>query len=433
MVPNSALTPTEPITAATATTSTRVARGGLGEKSARIWWTGMLLALLAVGTFRAAGWLFTLCVLAACVAGSLAVVGRRSANGVVSDVIALPLAALVGLPWVYATVERMRGGKSRRERGVALSVIVTLALLAVFVPLLGGADATFAKLLESVTPEFDGVLMVQWIVLFAVVGLGAVGALYVLAGPPMPATETAGGGRSLRRVEWALPVGALTVLFAVFVGAQFVALFGGDDYVQRTAGLTYAEYARSGFWQLSAVTILTLAVILVVLRWAAKDSAAARLWLRVLLCAVGVLSLIIVASALGRMWTYQQAYGFTVLRLLVEVCELWLGLVYLLVLAAVLRLRRMWLSRAMIGTAMATLLALAVLNPERLIADKNIDNLQQGKPFDTEYLTQLSPDILPATDRLPEPLRTEVRDRVLYRLDHDTWHSWNLSRSTARR
>ncbi|MEU7218697.1 DUF4173 domain-containing protein [Nocardia iowensis] len=329
----------------------------------------------------------------------------------------------------------MRGGKSRRERGIALSVTVTVALLAVFVPLLGGADATFANLLESVTPKVDSALTVQWIVLFTVVGLGAAGALYVLAGPPLPAAESAGSEavRTLRRLEWALPVGALTVLFAVFVGAQFVALFGGDDYVQRTAGLTYAEYARSGFWQLSVVTVLTLAVILVVLRLAAKESAADRLWLRVLLCAVSVLSLVIVASALGRMWTYQQAYGFTVLRLLVEVCELWLGLVYLLVIAAVLSLRRMWLPRAMIGTAMATLLALAVLNPERFIADRNIDSWQRGEPLDAAYLTTLSPDILPATDRLPETLRTTVREQIRDDLEPDTWHSWNLSRANATR
>ncbi|MFF3225882.1 DUF4153 domain-containing protein [Nocardia suismassiliense] len=394
----------------------------------------MLLALLAVGTFRAAGWLFTLCVVAACVAGSLAVVGRRSVHGVLYDVIAWPLASLSSVPWVYAGAKQMRGGKSRREQGVVLSVVVTVALLAVFIPLLGGADATFAKLLEPLTPEIATDRVVQKIVLFVVVGLAAVGALYVLAGPPQPATESGNEPvRTLRRLEWALPVSALTVLFAVFVGAQFVALFGGDDYVQRTAGLTYAEYARTGFWQLSLVTILTLAVILVVLRWAGQESAADRLWLRVLLSAVSVLSLVIVASALGRMWTYQQAYGFTLLRLLVEVCELWLGLVYLLVLAAVFSLRRMWLPRAVIGTAMATLLALAVLNPERLIADQNIDRWERGKPLDTSYLSELSTDILPAIDRLPEPMRTQVRERVRAQLDADTWQSWNLSRADAAR
>ncbi|OCF87046.1 DUF4153 domain-containing protein [Nocardia brasiliensis] len=395
----------------------------------------MVLVLPAVGIFRAAGWLFVCCLVGAGVAASLAVVGRRSANGAWVDVFAVPLAVLPGAQWLFAGVERARSGAARREWGVALSAVVTLVLLGVFVPLLGGADATFAALFDAVTPRVDGGLAFQWIFLFTVLGLAAAGALYLLAAPLLPASESAGGlrVRQLRRIEWVLPVGALTALFTVFVIAQFVALFGGDDYVQRTAGLTYAEYARTGFWQLSVVSILTLAVLLVVLRWADQATAGDRMWLRALLSAVAVLSLIIVASALGRMWTYQQAYGFTVLRLLVEVCELWLGLVYLLVLAAVLSLRRMWLVRTVLGTAMATLLALAVVNPERLIADQNIDRWQQGKPFDIGYLTVLSPDSLPAIDRLPEPMRTQVRESIHERMDSDPWNGWNLSRASASR
>ncbi|MGW4717151.1 DUF4153 domain-containing protein [Nocardia sp. NPDC004260] len=397
----------------------------------RAWWATLALALLAVGAVRAAGWLFALCLLAACVAGSLAVVGRRSANGILYDTLALGLEAVSAVPWVYAGTAGVRGAHTPRAWRLGLSVAVTVALLAVFVPLLGSADAMFAALLETVTPDLDIPSVVRWIVLFAVVALGAVSALFVLAGPPPPATARA-GGRTLRRSEWALPVGALAILFAAFVATQFVVLFGGDEHVRKTSGLTYAEYARTGFWQLSAVTVLTLAVLVVVLRWAAQDAPADRWWLRGLLTAVSLLALVIVASALGRMWTYQRAYGFTVLRLLVEVCELWLGLVYVLVLVAVLRLRRAWLPRAVLGTAMATLLALAVVDPERLIAEENIDRWQRGKALDTEYLVTLSPDIMPATERLPEPLRADVRARLRADLGEDSWQSWNLSRARAR-
>ncbi|WP_225728017.1 MULTISPECIES: DUF4153 domain-containing protein [unclassified Nocardia] len=407
--------------------------GGLGSWG-RVWWVGVGLALLGVGAVRAAGWLFGLCVVGAAVAASLGVVGRRSRFGVLYDVIAVPVAAVAAMPWVYAGIGRMRGGMDVRRRRIGVSVGATVVLLAVFVPLLAGADATFAALVGDATPRIDVGSAVRWCVVFGGAAAAAIGAIFLLAGPPVPASDAAEkvSGRPWRRIEWALPVGALTVLFAVFVGAQFVALFGGDDYVQRTAGLTYAEYARSGFWQLSAVTILTLAVVLAVLRRSAQDSVADRLWLRVLLCAVGGLTLIIVASALSRMWTYQQAYGFTVLRLLVQTCELWLGLVYLLVLVAVLRLERNWLPRATIGTAMVTLLALAALNPEGLIADRNIDRWQHGKELDTEYLGKLSPDIVPALDRLPEPMRAALLADLRHRLDDDTWQSWNWARRGAR-
>ncbi|KQY39424.1 hypothetical protein ASD42_03585 [Nocardia sp. Root136] len=390
------------------------------------------MVLLGVGTVRAAGWLFVLCVIAACVAGSLAVLGRRSVRGIVHDMFAVPLASFGAVPWAFSGLRKSRSTGTSGVRRYGVSVAATAALLVVFVPLLGGADATFAKLLNLLVPTVDGPAAWRWIFLFAVVTVGVLAALYLLAGPPAHAADSVRPVRLWSRSEWMLPVGALTVLFAVFVGAQFVALFGGDDYVQRTAGLTYAEYARSGFWQLSAVSILTLAVILAVLHWSVQDTAADRRSLRVLLSAVSVLALVIVCSALGRMWTYQQAYGFTVLRLLVTTCELWVGLVYVLVLIAIARLRWSWVPRAAIGTALGTLIALALLNPEHLVAERNIDRWQTSGRLDADYLSNLSPDILPALDPLPDNLRTRIETPVLDGLDDDQWWSWNWSRSSAR-
>ncbi|MFD3594180.1 DUF4153 domain-containing protein [Nocardia sp. NPDC058640] len=398
----------------------------------RLWWAVAALALLGVGTFRAAGWLFVLCVIAACVAGSLAVLGRRSVRGIAHDMFAVPLATFGAVPWAFSGLREARPVQPTTVRKYGVSVAATAALLVVFVPLLGGADATFAGLLNGLVPTVDAAAAWQWLLLFGVVGIGALGALYVLAGPPSRATDSGRPVRLWSRSEWMLPVGALTVLFAVFLGAQFVALFGGDDYVQRTAGLTYAEYARSGFWQLSAVSILTLAVILAVLHWSAQDTAADRTSLRVMLGAVSVLALVIVCSALGRMWTYQQAYGFTVLRLLVTMCELWVGVVYVLVLIAIARLRWSWVPRAAVGTALGTLLALAVLNPEYLVAERNIDRWETSTRLDTDYLGRLSPDILPALGPLPESLRTEIEAPILHDLEPDPWWAWNLSRSSAR-
>ncbi|WP_405182179.1 DUF4173 domain-containing protein [Nocardia sp. NBC_01377] len=396
----------------------------------RIWWTAIGLGLLSVGTFRAAGWLFVLCAIAASVAGSLAVIGRRTARGTWHDVVAVPLATIsAAVPWAYARAEGIRGnGPSVRT---SWSILVTGALLAVLVPLLGSADATFGALVGDVVPEIGTGTVLRWISLFVVVGAGSLGAMYLLAGPPPTAVDTA-PERGLRRQEWALPMGALTVLFALFVAVQFVALFGGDDYVQRTSGLTYSEYARTGFWQLSIVSVLTLAVIMVVLHLAGRDNATDRAWLRTLTGAVSTLSLVIVASALARMWTYQQAYGFTVLRLLVEVFELWLGLIFVLILAALPRLDLTWLPRAALGTAFATLLALALIDPERLIADRNIDRWEHGESLDTEYLTTLSPDILPALTRLPAPMGTPIQSSIRADIPDDSWSSWNRSRARTR-
>ena len=120
--------------------------------------------------------------------------------------------------------------------------------------------------------------------------------------------------------------------------AQAAALFGGHEYIQRTTGLTYADYVHQGFGQLTAATVLTLATVALAVRKAPRSTARERLVLRVALGALCGLTLVVVASALHRMDLYQQAYGFTLLRVLVDAFELWLGLLVVLVLVAGVRL-----------------------------------------------------------------------------------------------
>ena len=398
----------------------------------RVGWAVAAVVLIGAGVVRAADWLFVLCVLAACAAGSVAVTGGRSGRALLFGVIAVPAAALRCPPWlVRGLPARLRVGVGGAR--IAGSVLVGVVLVAVFGALFSGADAAFDRLLSHVVPSVDGESVFRWVFLFTVAGAGTGGACYLLVAP-VPLDDPR-GGKPLRRIEWTLPVGALVALFAAFVAVQAAALFGGDAYVSRTAGLTFAQYARSGFWQLLWVSVLTLVVIAAVVRWAPASTPLDRAWLRGLLGALALLTLVIVASALTRMWAYQQAYGFTVLRLFVEVCELWLGLVYLLVIIAGARARGAWLPTTVVASAVVAVLALAVMNPDRFVAEHNIARWQQTGNIDLQYLSTLSADAVPALNRLPEPLRSCALSDLADRLnnDRDDWRTWNLSRSAARR
>ncbi|WP_410642409.1 DUF4153 domain-containing protein [Amycolatopsis sp. lyj-346] len=407
-----------------------------GAKGVFTWrnagWAALSLGLLAVGTVRASEWLFVLCVAAAVVTGSLAVVGERTVHSVLYDMLAVPIEAFRAIPWVGRGAGRFAGRRDGVARRMALAVLAAAVLVGVFVPLLASADAAFAAVVNAVLPELDVATFVRWCAVFAAVTLAVAGACYFLAAPA-PRASAERPHRTRYGLEWTFPLVVLVLVFGLFVGVRLVVLFGGTEYVLRTGNLTSAEYARSGFWQLCVVTVLTLAVVSAALRWAPNSTKADRLRQRLLLGTLSALTLMLVGSALSRMWTYQQAYGFTVLRLLVEVCELWFGAVFVLVLVALVRLRPAWLPRAAIGTAAAALLVLAVLDPERLIADANVDRAAAGKPLDDRYLAGFSADVVPVVSgRLPEPLRTCVLMQVLSHHRAEGWPSWNLSRSTAR-
>lgn len=403
-----------------------------GRVVIRVAWIVAGVMLIAVGAVRAAGWLFILCVLTAGLVGCVALTDRGSVGGVL-------LAPLRVVGWVPAALRWLvRDGIRARDRDAVgrtfVAGLVAVVLLVVFGFLLAGADAAFAHVLSAAVPSLDAGTVWRWIWSAVVaVMVTAAAAHRLLTDRPAPEDKSRLG--TVRRVEWALPVGGLVVLFAGFVAVQATVLFDGGQHVLATAGLTYAQYARSGFWQLLAVTVLTVIVVGVAAHVAPRSTATDRVLLRVLLGLLSALTLVIVASALSRMAAYEQAYGFTRRRLLVTVCELWLGVLFLLILAAGIRLRGRWVPRAALAAAVAALLGLAILNPDAFIARQNVARFVATGRIDMGYLRTLSADAVPALESLPEPYRScalAVIDNDLADGRPEAWFEWNLGRSTAR-
>jgi hypothetical protein len=215
---------------------------------------------------------------------------------------------------------------------------------------------------------------------------------------------------------------------------QVTVLFGGHDQILQGAGLTYAEYARAGFFQLVAATALTLGVVAAAACWAPRASAPDRMLVRVLLGVLCGLTLVIVASALRRLALYEDAYGLTVARLSAALVELWLAALIAMVMAAGVRLRAGWLPRAVAVSAAAALLGFMAINPEGVVADRNVDRFERTGKIDTFYLNSLSADAAPALDRLPEPQRSCSLLSVSISVSRDVpWYSENLGLVRARR
>jgi hypothetical protein len=362
-----------------------------------VWWA-LAAALALVPVLRAAAWVLVPTVAAAALLASLAVSGGRRWGEVGAGLGALvawtPPGALLVAHAASRGVSVRRAGPA--ARGAALAAL----LLAVFVPLLVSADAAFAQLLSDAVPTGLSVDRPVGRVLAGVVVAAAGGALLHGALHAPTARAPRAPRMTLGRLEWALPLGALVALLGAFVALQLATLFGGERHVLETAGLTYAEYARSGFAQLLAVAALTLAVVAAAARWAGDGG---RL-LRALLAALCLLTLVVLASALRRLGLYEDAYGFTRLRLTANGILWWLGALFSLVLVAgAVRRGTAWLPRAAVAVTAAALLLFALSDPDRRIADRNVDRFQRTGRIDVDYLAGLGPDAAGALVRLPGP------------------------------
>ncbi|MGB8652654.1 MAG: DUF4173 domain-containing protein, partial [Mycobacteriales bacterium] len=321
------------------------------------------VALLGVTVVRSAPWLVSLCLVASCLVGTLALVGARTWTGLTIGALSTGLVPPRAARWLQRAVAQIRLPGLRSPR-TWLVVGVTSGLVALFGALFAAADPAYAALLSRAVPAVNVPTVVGRLLVLGGVTTAAILAAYLAHQPPSTDALAPAPGRPVRRWEWAVPLTVLDLLFLSFVLVQLTVLFGGRSHVLTTQGLTYAQYARQGFWQLLVVTVLTLAVVAVAVRVAPRATPSDLLLVRLLLALLCLLALVVVASAIHRMSLYEQQYGFTRLRLFVDAVELTLGATFVLLLAAGVRLTGTWLPRAVVALAAVALLALAVVNPD---------------------------------------------------------------------
>lgn len=378
----------------------------------------LALGLASIAVLRDAGWVVAIDLAFAWVLACVAAAGHRL------TALLAPLARLADIRTLGPALPPGIGAPAR-------GTTAAFCLVAPFAALFWAADPVFAALLDGFPrPSAGGIpgdALTFVLVLSAALGLSLASRRPISTWSPLPK-------KGVGFWEWAIPLALLDLLFVAFLGAQLAALIGGDDYVRRTANLTYAEYGRSGFWQLLAVAALSLAVIGSATLLAKTAKRPHGLLLKVLLGILCLLTLVVVVSALRRMLLYEDAYGLTRLRLLVMAFTCWLGAGFALIfLAGGIRIVRASLARvATYGTAVA-LIAFSLANPDGLIAERNVDRWREGGRLDVYYLSGLSADAAPALTELPPALRREVLLPLRERLaESERWGSFNLSRITAR-
>jgi hypothetical protein len=384
--------------------------------------------LNAVNLFAIAG---------AVVIGALRRTGRPVAHAEVDDYVAGALTASAatlagGVAFIQRDVpwdEVKRSVRSPRLTAVVRGVALGAPLLALFAALFAAADAVFQNLLSSAIPNLPHAVW-QHVLIASVLAWGAAGLLRDLLAvreedrvvSPRPAAPRIGV------TELTIVLGSLNVLFLAFVLVQVRYLFGGRALVEGRIGLTYAEYARHGFFQLVTVAVLVLPLLLCVDAVSKSSSRAVR----ALSGGMVALVLVVMASALQRLWLYQQQFGLTELRIYTTGVVLWLAVVFVWLAITVLGGRRHLFAVGAVTAGFVATLAINVLNPDALIARTNL-----ARPaVDAMYLGSLSDDAVPTLlARLPTADPSVRRDLAgaLLRRPGTTgnWLSWNASRSRA--
>ena len=359
---------------------------------------------------------------------------------VAAPVVAFTKAVVHGIRRGVEATDRIR---STRARAWVRGLAITLPVLVVFALLLAEADPTFASWRDDVANLFSSWEFLPRVLFFTGL-LGLVVGAYGYAAREyydLVQTPENAPNRWFGSTERLMLLVAVAALLWLFLALQLGYLFGNLPRVPST-GMTFAEYARRGFGEITIVASASAVLILLSERYGQRG--AHKHILRILAFALITAVLLLLGSAFHRVRLYEAAYGFTTARLYARA--------YMTVVAAGLLLLSLEVAGELDAgrlfrrtAAVATILFVALIywNHEAWIARRNIDRFATTGQLDVAYLTgELSPDAIPAIAEgipsLPEPTRSELRQAVTMRyaarpdMVEGRWYEWNLARAKAR-
>ncbi len=217
------------------------------------------------------------------------------------------------LPNIFKFRETNQGPKvsSRIIKGITM----TIPVIFVFLLLFSSADLVFKKYISNLITINLEPETIPRLILVLCATFGFIGAYsYALNKKEDSLTEEVKKQPSVGHIETTILLGAVNVLFFAFILIQLTYLFGGEGNIV-SKGLTYAEYARKGFFELITVAIISFLLLLTTEKYTAKKDTEHTLMFKLLSSALILQVILIMVSAYKRLLLYEEAYGLTTLRL----------------------------------------------------------------------------------------------------------------------
>jgi hypothetical protein len=219
----------------------------------------------------------------------------------------------IGRPFSDLSAVRKTGqpaessGSRKNVRSVLLGLLIAIPLLVVIIALLSSADMIFGDIVGDVLdsiklPELDedwiGVPFKFFVSFIAFYAWSAC----------LPA-EIFPDNTEPRRFDAVIAItfnSLIALVYLIFSGIQFIYLVGR---MELPGGYTYAEYAHEGFYQLLAVTILSLILVSFCKKHFEENHI-----LKFILVIINLCTFVMIASASLRMFLYVGVYGLSRLR-----------------------------------------------------------------------------------------------------------------------
>ena len=316
---------------------------------------------------------------------------------------------------------------------ILLGILLAVPVLLFAGSLLASADIVFGRVFSSIIDYWTGLsikdrlidlVLVLFLFPFIFSFLESCRSRWQLVSRQSQADPVLSGAGTLSYREKTLKLNPVTLnaflasinmLYLLFAIIQIAYLTGAFQFVL-PEGLTYAEYARNGFFELAGITPINVLLILLAIKGAGRKGLAGRILRgQSLLLVAG--SFIQWLSAMFRMQMYIRAYDLTLMRFFVSAFMILMAVVLVLLTVKEFRPSFAFFKAAAIS-ALLSLVLLNAINVDIRIARFNTGHSLENpaRPFDLSYFQELSPDaalvLQESLAQFDESRRSAVQQRI---------------------
>jgi hypothetical protein len=323
-------------------------------------------------------------------------------------------------------------------------LVLSLPVLFIFLLLFSSADLVFKEYLTSL---FDISVDFETIFRWGLIGFvgswfsSAYALIFMQSSAPTMISDEKNKKFDLGATESSIILGSVSVLFFIFVAVQFAYLFNGSQQIAST-GYTFAEYARKGFFELIAVATISLVLIWFIQKFTNFNTLSKVRLFKWLSAIMIVEVMLVMLSANKRLNLYEEAYGFTTLRLMSHLFIFWLAAALVLLMVNILREKNENQFALHVFISVVCFFAIFnLINPDAFIARQNINRFNHSGKLDFYYLNGLSEDATPEIAKLLDHPDERVRKcvaNIFYRQKNvwtnqsSHWQSTNLGRQRSK-
>ncbi|WHY88262.1 DUF4173 domain-containing protein [Neobacillus novalis] len=318
---------------------------------------------------------------------------------------------------------------------VMIGVLISVPVLLIVLRLLMSADTQFERLIGNI-PDWFHIFDTEGIIRFIIIlfcTAAFFGFMQVLIKKQIKVMKQQ-TDHQVVQLDSIITITVLILIntvYVLFTLVQFKYFFSGT----LQGDFTFAEYARKGFFELLFVTLINLSITVAVLTFVNRTTSFMKRLTQVMLTVLVLASSVMLCSAFLRLSLYEDAYGFSFIRVLVHSFMIFLAVIFTYTLVKIwvekLSLLHFYFISSLIYFTMIT-----VIDLDKIVVKENLNRYEVSGKIDVHYLNQLSStgvlgliELYERDKHIPELQTILLERQEEAKSDSHAWQSYNLKRA----